>query len=290
LPFVDRTRELGRFRRMLAGQTDERILLILEQAEKGKTCFLMKLFDECEQQRPTLPVVLLDFDQRRSGLNDYLSIAREVRRCLGDKCTPAICACEDEMYRRGPLVSIRTAEGEAGVDFGQGGRFRQAQIEHVAGRDFIQVGPVSEAPPTADRIARQMDDMGRALCRDLAGLAAYRAVLLIDTFEQAPEDTCRWLERWLFQPLRRELRHVLLVVAGRPECRPFFDQPRPWSGLVASIDRFDPFSDDEILTYYRQRGLSVFPNEVSLLQIARLSPAVMAQLGDQLEQARRGAL
>ena len=78
--FVDRKPELALFGGMLAGETDERILLILEAGEQGKTYLLLRLFDECEQQRPPVPVVLLDFDQRRSGLTGYLSVAREVRR------------------------------------------------------------------------------------------------------------------------------------------------------------------------------------------------------------------
>jgi hypothetical protein len=245
--FVDRTEELALFHRMLAGETAERILRILERGEQGKTFFLLKLFHECEQQRPPMPVVLLDFDQRKSGLTDYLSVAREVRRYLGDDCTPAICNCEEAITR---------------------------------------------GHPPAD-VAKQRADMGRALCNDLAGLAAShrRIVLLIDTFEHAlkSEDTCAWLERWLFEPLGRELRHVLLVVAGRPECQAFFTQPRLWSGLVARIDRFAPFSEDEIRDHYRQRGILISEEEMPLLlDLARPSPAMMAQIGDSLEQTRRG--
>jgi hypothetical protein len=291
--FVDRKPELNQFRQMLAGETDRRILCILERGEQGKTYFLLRLVHECEQQRPSVPVVLLDFDQRRSGLSDYLSVAREVRRYLGDDCTPAICACEDDIYRHAPLVSIHTGEGDAGVDWGRRGRFTEADISDVTGRDWIQVGPVSEAAPTADPVARQRAEMGRALCRDLANLADShrRVVLLVDTFDHAFEnkETCGWLERWLFEPLRRELRHVLLVVAGRPKCRPFFAQPRLWSGLVATIDRFDPFSDDDIRDHYRQRGIPISEEDMPLLlDLARFSPAMMAQIGDSLEQIRGG--
>ncbi|MGA9351579.1 MAG: hypothetical protein WBW48_22615 [Anaerolineae bacterium] len=290
--FVDRGPELALFRQMLAGETAKHILFILERGEQGKTYFLLRLVHECEQQSPPVPVVLLDFDQRRSGLTDYLSVAREIRRCLGDDHTPAICACEAAIARGRPLVSIRTGEGGAGVDWGRGGRFTEASISDVTGRDRIQIGPVSEAPLTADQIAQQRADMGRALCRDLAALSASyrRVVLLVDTFEHAPQETCAWLESWLFEPLRLELRHVLLVVAGRPECRPFFAQPRLWSGLVTAIDCLTPFNDDDVLAHYRQRGLAVSEAETSFLQIARLSPARMAELGNWLEQTRGGAL
>lgn len=294
IPFVDRKPELALFHRMLAGETDKRILRILVEAEWGKTRFLLQLLQECEQQSSPVPVVLLNFDQRCSGLTDFLSVVRAVRRQLGDDCTPAICAYEDDIYRRAPLVSIHTGEGGAGVDWGRRGRFTEADISDVAGRDRIQVGPVSEAAPTADLIAWQKAQMGRALCRDLAGLVAshHRVVLLVDTFDHISEDTRIWLERWLFEPLCRELLRVLLVVAGRPEeCQPFFEQLRPWSSLVAPIDRFTPFNSDDVQDYCYRRGLLVSEEEMPLiLDLTRASgPAEMARIGDLLMQERGGA-
>ena len=239
--FVDRTRELALFRRMLAGEVPQRILCILESAERGKTYLLLRLLHECEQQAPPLPVVLLNFDRRSSGLADYLGVAREVRRSLGDGAVPAVCACEEGI---------------------------------AAGR----LGPAGPAWEEA---------LGRALARDLAALG--RAAVLVDTFEHASEEARRWLERWLLEPMRRELPGVLAVVAGRPECQGFFDPPRLWSGLVTTIDRFDPLDDGDILEHYRQRGLTISPAEVGLLQIARLEPgAEWPRSGDLLEQARRG--
>jgi hypothetical protein len=292
--FVDRTRELALFRQMLAGETSERILLILEPPEQGKTCFLQRLVYECEDQRPPVPLVLLDFDRRRSGLTDFLGVAREVRRCLGDGYTPAICACENAIYRPGPLVNLRTDTGDGGVDFGRRGRFTEADISGVVGRDHIdvQIGSISGSAPTRVPIAWQKAEMGRALCRDLVRLADVhsRVVLLIDTFEHTTGDMCAWLERWLFEPLRHDdLFHVVLIVAGRPECRSFFDQPRLWSRFVAPI-HFDPLGDEDILAHYRQRGLLVAGSEQSLLlDLARSSPARMAQVGDWLQQTRGGA-
>ena len=92
--FVDRTEELALFHRMLRCEIDKRLLLLFEHAEQGKTCFLLKLAHDCETLAPPVPVVLLDFDQRRSGLTDYAGVGREVRESLGDERTPALCACE----------------------------------------------------------------------------------------------------------------------------------------------------------------------------------------------------
>jgi len=286
--FVDRTQELARFQRMLAGEPPRRILCILERGEQGKTCFLLRLFHECEQQRSPVPVVLLDFDQRRGGLTDCFSVASQVRRHLGDERTPAICACEEAIFRSVPTVNVPGSAGDGSVDFGKRDDFTGATIRDVAGHDLYQNVSIFTGPPTPQQVARQKEELGRAMRDDLARLG--RAVVLVDTFEHASEETRSWLERWLFEPLRRELCHVILVVAGRPECQYFFTQPCLWSHLIDAIDRFTPFSDDDILAHYRQRGLTVSEMEASLLQIARISPAKMAGIGDLLEQARGGGM
>jgi hypothetical protein len=140
--------------------------------------------------------------------------------------------------------------------------------------------------PTAERDA-QMKKLGQALCDDLADLAKTdrRVVLFLDTFENVPKETSTWLERWLFKPLR-ELSHVILVVGSDPKCE-FFAQPRPWSNLIARI-HFGPMDDVDILEYYQTRGLAISDGEAALLQIARMNPAQMAQLGDLLEQSKGG--
>lgn len=284
--FADRGPELDLFQRMLKGEIDERILLVLDHGEKGKTWLIWRLFHECKELG--VPVVLLDFDRDRSGLaGDFGSVVNEVRGYLGDERTPNICACAARMSHLSALADLAAGSKSPGVNFGQSNVFTDAEISSIAGRDIWQVGAVFTGPLTPEQQAQRQADLGRALCQDLAGLD--RAVLLIDTFERATEDTRAWLERWLFRALSRELPHVLLVVAGRPEkCRPFFAQPRLWGGLIAHID-LSPFSDNVILTYYRERGLSVSAEEVSFLTLARSSPGKMAQLGDWLEQRRGGA-
>ena len=289
--FVDRKDELAVFRRMLAGESDKRILLVMEPGEKGKSYFIQRLFYECGPQQA--PVAILDFDQSRSGWNDYLGVAREVRRYLGDDCAPAICACEDNIFRPKPLVNVQTGDGDGGVEFGRRNRFDAADVSEVGGRDNIkvEVGAVVAGPPSPNVAARHRAEMGRALRDDLArlGREGQRAVLLVDTFEQAREDTCAWLERWVLDSLPRELAHVVLVVGGRPRCQSFFAQARPWSHLVARV-RFGQMDDADIENHYRRRGIVVGEDELpGLLRLARLGPARMAEVGDLLEQSKGGA-
>jgi hypothetical protein len=223
-------------------------MLVLEEKERGKSWFLKRLLNECETRPSPVPVVLLDFDQRVGGLIDHASVAHEVRRWLGDASTPAISALEDALDRS------RAANG----------------------------------PQTGEEDTGRMG-AGRALYQDLVGFSkrAEYVVLLLDTFEHASTDLCAWLECWLFDRLRHELSHVLLVIAGRPEkCRAFFARPLPWRSLITSIT-FDPFSDDDLRAYYRKRNLEIAPPEESLyMDLARLGPARMSDIGDLLEQAR----
>jgi hypothetical protein len=285
--FEDRGPELALFHRMLRGESDRQILLILDGREKGKTWFIWRLFHDCREQG--VPVVLLDFDRDRSGLaGDVDSVVSEVRGYLGDKRTPHVCECTARMGLLSSLADRVASSPTPGVDFGQSNIFTDAEISSIAGRDMWQVGAVLTGPLTPEQQVQRQADLGRALCHDLGALG--RVVLLIDTFERAPEDTRAWLERWLLRALSRELSDVILVVAGRPEkCRPFFAQPRLWSDLIATIDCLSPFSEDEVLGYYARRGVVVSTAEVSLIAIACTNPGRMAQVGDWLEQTRGGA-
>jgi hypothetical protein len=292
--FVDRRRELALFQKMLNAEAAERIMLLLDRGEQGKSYFLLRLDHECDQCDPSIPVVLLDFDSRKSGLSGYLDVARKVRRDLGDELTPAICDCLDRIFRRGPTVNVQTGSGESdGVDFGRRGCYTEAEVSGISGRDRVDIhmGDVHAGGPRSDQEERYRAEMGRALLHDLANLMATysRVVLLIDTFEHVSDKMWAWLERWLFDSLRRELPHVVLVVAGRPQCRDFFERPHRWSHLITTVEHFSPLSHEDVLLHYNRRGLTVPESEASLIEIARVSPARMAQIGDWLEQAEEGA-
>jgi hypothetical protein len=290
--FVDREKELALFHQMLEGSVGKQLLLISERGEQGKSYFLHRLAYECEQQSPPVPAVYLDFDQRKSGLTDYLSVARAARRQLGDTNTPAVCACEKAICRPAPLVNIQTGTGSgSGVDLGKKTKLESAKLSEVAGRDNISVGDVSGGAPTSADLAAQRAAMGRALCSDLGQLSEThpRAVVLIDTFEHVSDETCGWLESWLFERLHDDLPHVLLVVAGRPEkCREFFTPAHVWSRVITYIC-FESIGDDDILAHYEKRGLTISASETTLFQIARTNPAKMALVGDLLEQTQGGA-
>jgi hypothetical protein len=291
--FVDRESELERFHRMLSGESDARILLITDESETGKTSFLARLFEACDQGTPPVPVASVNFDRRLTDNEiDYIGVALAISRHLGEACTPHICACVASGFRRGPLVSGGAGES-GGVDFGEAGTFDQAEVS-AAGRDSF--GDISinytEAAPTPQQLAQHRAAMGRALRDDLAKLAETydRVVLLMDTFEYADADTRAWLEHWLLEPMRRELAHVLLIVAGKPPCRPFFDRPSPWSRLIDAIERFAPLQSHHVRTYCQRCGLAISDTEMPLLVdiVQEGGPVELARIGDLLRR-RRGA-
>lgn len=291
--FVDRTAELALFRRMLQGRIDKRILSIVLDGEQGKSYLLLRLAHECERLHPAIPCVLLNFDDRSIDIKlDFLGFARAVRRRLGDKLTPAICTCEEAMYRYGPIMSFHGGQGESdGVDFGRRSQFDDAHISRISGRDQYNFENINihEAPRSDDR-AKQMADMGRALLSDLSQLGDEyeHVVVLLDSFECAGPEICGWLDRWLFEPLHRQLPHVLLVVAGRPECSLFFDRPVLWGGLVHRMDHLSTFSADDIIAYFEQRKIVVSQNEIPVLLdlVEAGGPSVMGYLGNLLWRIR----
>lgn len=286
--FVDRKRELGLFKAMLLRQTNKRILLILTEGEQGKSWFLRRLVYECEAQKPPIPTILLDFDQRRNGLSDYRDVADEVRRHLGDNCTPNICACEAAIFTPSPLVQIQTGSGEGTVDFGRRGQFDQTNISDVAGRDYISVTNVDgNVLPIDPRLAQE--EMGRAVQKDLCQLSDThpRTVLLLDTFEQANSETRTWLERWILEPMRHQLPNLVIVIAGQPQCKILFSHSTLWHSLITTVERLGSFDENDIMIYYQQRGLTISESEKPLLlDLACASPARMALIGDWISEAR----
>lgn len=292
--YVDRDEERARFHAMRSGKTDERILVILVPGEKGKSCLLSRLRYECEKEAPATPLVLLDFNRQRSTLSDEIHVAQEIRRCCGDACVSRVCECLDEIARPPAPVHIQTGAGTGGVDFGRRGRFDEAEVSGTAGRDNISVSvnaPTGLALTPEQREA-QKEKLGRALRDDLRelGAADARAVILIDTFEQVYPEMRAWLERWLFEPLCREVQNVMLVIAGRPDhpdyppLRPYFEHPHRWGYLVSTIERLAPFSHAEVLTFFHGQGISIAKEEHHFLNIACENPARMWQFVDWLKQ------
>ena len=202
-------------------------------------------------------------------------LLRRIHHDCQQRGTPAVLLDFDER-RGGGLTGCQGIAREVRRYLGQARTPSLAACE-----DDIACGRLEPSAPACEAA------LGRALSADLAALG--RLVLLVDTFEKAC-DAHPWLERWIFDPLPGELPLALVVVAGRPEpeCRRFFERPAPWSYLVAALDRLAPLGDDDILTHWRLRGLDVSPAEAALLQIARLSPAKMAEIGNLLEQAQQG--
>ncbi|MGC9397470.1 MAG: hypothetical protein ACP5J4_21705 [Anaerolineae bacterium] len=292
--YVDREEERARFHAMRTGKTEERILVILVPGEKGKSCLLSRLRYECEKEAPATPLVLLNFDRAQSTLSDEFRIAQEIRRCFGDDYVPHVSECLDEIAHPAAPVHIQTGDGTGNVDYGRRGNFTEAGFSDTAGRDNISVSFSAASGPTPEQREAQKERLGRALRDDLSelGTANARTVILIDTFEQVyPDIKLRaWLERWLFEPLCREVQNVMLVIAGRPDhpeypaLRPYFEHPHRWGHLVSTIERLAPFNHDEVLTFFHGQGISIPKVERSIINIACENPARMWLLVDWLKQ------
>ena len=323
--FVDRGAELALFRRMLDREIAERILLVMTPGEQGKTWLLWRMFGECEQRKMPAVMLDFDVARSgltdypgvarefRCRLGDDHTPA--ICACEMDLLSAPITPDRADQYR--PVMGQALRNDLAG----RGAADRFAPLEAGLDRLLARMGPEHPRRNEALTLRRRLADT-LALARKGLDTPTVRAeryeilellnafarevlkadfdalcgpqetpepptpiVVLIDTFEKTLEETRAWLERWLFDPLRSDLAHVFVVVAGRPEegCRSFFERPCLWSGLVTCIEGFAPFSDADIMDYHEKRGCTVTEAELQTLRpVAHMSPKLMAGVADAL--------
>jgi hypothetical protein len=285
--FIDREEELRLFEQMLPASHGASCLVILEEPGRGKTSLLWQMMEDC-QRKHRVAVALLDFDTVRGGVADYRSVGRRLCDDLGQANFPNFRHLDEKMHVRSPMVTIGGGEsGEAHV----GGSVSTAGGSFT-GRDQIQTGDIviiESATGGAHYESWVSDALGTAIRDDLVALAARldRVVILLDTFERVPEETRKWLLRWLFEQLPK-LPHLLLVVAGRrePACVEFFERAGLWGSLIASLDSLSPFSNDDILHYFREcRQMPVEWEQIKFFSAAfRKDPQLMANVAMALTQ------
>ncbi|HQE93236.1 MAG TPA: hypothetical protein PLH19_10190 [Anaerolineae bacterium] len=187
--------------------------------------------------------------------------------------------------------------GEASPCYSNALTYQQRLRENIV--DTRRHGDTPERQAERSRLVEQLNQLTlqtlhlsfNALCE--APLEAAEPLppmaVLLDTFEQTPEDTRKWLSDWLFDGLRRELAHVCVVVAGRPEpaCDAFFEQADLWGHLVTRIDHFEPMPEDTVWEYYRRRGCSLGDlHPATICSLACKDAMMMAMIGDRLLQGR----
>jgi hypothetical protein len=177
---ANREYELELFDRMIAGQTDECILLLEAEGKMGKS-MLLSAFERC--CLPNVPCAAINLKGSSTGLHEVF-----YRLCdaLGWDRFPAFRACVESL--------------------------RQVTIDKnvIIGRADIEVA--LRAPDEGDRAARRAQ-LTQAFFDDLRAWSGC-LVLIFDTYEQANPEVQDWLAGPCLARARRTA-DLVVVIAGR---------------------------------------------------------------------------
>ncbi|KAB8143073.1 hypothetical protein F8S13_12625 [Chloroflexia bacterium SDU3-3] len=285
--FVDRTRQIDAFQKMMDGTSPRRIMVLTAGPGMGKS-WLIHTFEQLAQAR-SLPLALFDFAD--GNAYDALTLMTKGRDLLGaggfarlaqalvDAATPHVQV--DVVGAPAPApINLSSATVGGDVTISQGNTT-------ITGNTFnIQ---------TSDPLIRRAieDRITSVFFECLADLSQQqRAVFLFDSYDRLSSDDDGWaaspVNRWVVGELLARMRdgrlpNVIAVLAGRRA--PSFGVE--WNDVLGRIS-LDALSDDDVRVYLRERrGLGVI-TDAEMLRLSQAiggNPSVMGIVGDNLEQA-----
>jgi hypothetical protein len=183
-PIANRKTEMELFRAMLSSTTDTRILLIQATTGKGKTGLLECFALECVDG---VCLITLNLKNAEKGIPEVFSAFRQE---LGASAFPKFNAAYERL-RTSINVANNTAGGEMKIDVSP-----LLNVENEQTRQF-NLAQLEEA---------FFEDLGAA-CNSLI-------VVILDTFETAPNDLQKWLSGGFLRNAAR-LAHVRVVIGGQ---------------------------------------------------------------------------
>lgn len=176
---ADREHELNLFNQMLAGQTDEHILLVQAPGGRGKSTLLREFLRRCVRRQP----VAIDLKGRTVGLHE---IFYEVCDTLGwsrfDHLAEAVSQLANVTIARNTIIGQATIQVALHADDEGSRSARRAEITRAFFEDLRALKP----PP----------------------------VLIFDTFEAASPDLSEWFSQ-TFLPHVQRSPGLVVVVGGR---------------------------------------------------------------------------
>lgn len=288
--FVDRTRQLGAFQRMLEGQLPRRIMVMTAGPGMGKS-WVLRTYAQAAQDGG-YPVALFDFAD--GNAYDALALVTRSRDMLGaagfERLNQAILEAATPQVKldlantpTAPIdVNVSGATVDGSININQG-------AINISGNRFtIQ---------TNDPLIRRAieDRINTVFFEGLAELTKQRrAVFLFDSYERLGDDERDWnaspVNRWIVDELLARMRdnrlpNVIAVLAGRRA--PEFGVE--WNEIYGRIS-LEPLTCDDVGVYLRERrGLRII-TEAELARLCQAiggNPSVLGILGDNLEQANK---
>lgn len=289
--FVNRTRQIDAFRRMLEGQISRRIMILTAGPGMGKS-WVLRIFAQ-EAQSRNLPLAQFDFADEQAY--DALTLVRRSCDALGSehfvKLTQAI---NDATTARVTLAPEGGQPASVNVDI----------ADSTVSSSPISVGDVGNIVKdnlfviqTDNPLIRQVieDRINSAFFECLAELGTRtKVVFLFDTYERLSIDVEGWVssaaDRWIIGQLLARIRdgklpNVLVVLAGRrtPEFK------IEWNEVLGRMS-LEPIECEDVKIYLREkRGLSIITDAEAnrLCQAVAGNPQVLGLIGDNLEQANK---
>ena len=240
---ADRKREFAFFEAMLTGACTERIFLISAPSESGKTVLLSELARFAAQLLGTGKCARLNLkgEQPLNAVLDRLCVE------LGQANFPKYCAC-------GVAAPVKIHADLRQAQFGNENAVTVAPHIHAA---------VSPSPAV----------FASSMIADLSAWVT-PAVAIIDTFEQATEETGKWIVQQLL-PLTRHLSNFCVVIAGQKVPQPadylleWGDLAKPHAlPLVTSTDDWHEYACQRYPGFPREhievvcRGLASRPSAI----------------------------
>lgn len=206
--FVDRDKQVNGFKAMIGGEVRKQVMFVEAAAEMGKTWLIERLRHECLGRN--LPVARIDFEVQPWS---HIDIILEARSQMGKERFPALT----KIIHARPAISV-SATGDV---------------------ESVQMPPSGSA---REFLEKELMD---AFFEDLRALSRDRvAVLLFDSYEEAPREARDWLRSVLDQIRLDRLPNVIVVLAGRevPELR------SSWLVHIAQTD-LACFEDEHVTKY-----------------------------------------
>jgi hypothetical protein len=289
--FVDRLKQLDRFRKSLDGATSRRIILISAGSGMGKSWLLKRFASEAADRGARS--VLIDFSDGQAY--DVLTLVRRFRDALGANHFNRLTAAINEATAPRLVISDGGGGGGGGgINFGSS-QLGDISIGDVAGRNIIKDNLFIVQADNPLVIQAIEDRITQVFFECLGELTATGPVLfLFDTYERTSQSsegwssnvTDRWITRELLTRIREgRLANTVVVLAGRR----LPDLGADWAQVVGTLP-VELFSQADVSTYLREnRGLSSLTDaEVqTLFNAVQGNPQLLGIIGDNLEQTVR---
>jgi hypothetical protein len=290
--FVDRLKQLERFRKSLEGASGRRIILITAGPGMGKSWLLRRFAQEAISRNARS--VLVDFSDGQAY--DVLTLVRRFRDVLGPEQFNRLTAAINEATSPRLVLSDGGAPASASVDL-SGAQAGDVTIGDVAGRSIIKDNFFIVQTDNPLLLQAIEDRVTQAFFECLAALVATTTVLfLFDSYERSSQEGERWVpnaaDRWIQRELLARIRdgklpNSVVVLAGRR--LPAFDAE--WAEVVGKLD-LEFFTVADVAQYLREnRGLTTLTDTElqTLFTAIQGNPQLLGIIGDNLEQAQRPA-